>query len=112
MVGNQWKALKSSSVKFTWLANGKNSSEGPGQAVYLSLECLTEIQALPKRCLLLSCYVQLGFKRTFFTLNHKTSLLLPSFKAASYDYPPRFQSRQNCPWATLKRLRTFSLAGN
>lgn len=52
-------------------------------------------------------HMQLGFKRTFFTLNHKTSLLLPSFKAASYDYPPRFQSKQNCPCPTLKCLRTF-----
>lgn len=100
------------SVEFTWLAKGKNSIESRGQALYLSLGCLTETQALPKRCLLLRCHVQFGFQRTFLTLNQQISLLLPSFKAASCDYPPRFQSRQNCPWATLKCVRTFLLAGS
>lgn len=115
--GSCWKPVEgtqSLSVEFTWLANTRKFIEaqerGPGQAIYLSLRCLTEIQALPKRCLLLRCHMQFGFKRTFFTLNHKISLLLPSFKAASYEYPHRFQSRQNYTWATLKILRTFLLA--
>lgn len=117
--GSGWKPVegtRSSSVEFTWLANDKNSTEaqerGPGEAIYLSLGCLTEIQALPKRCLLLWWHMHSSFKRTFFTLNHKISLLLPSFKAASYEYPPRFKSRQNYTLATLKSLRAFLLPGS
>lgn len=117
--GSGWKPVEgtqSSSVEFTWLTNGKNSIEAqersPGQAIYLSLGCLIEIQALPKRCFLLRWPMQFCFKRTFFTLNHTISLLLPSFKAASCEYPPRFQSRQNYTCATPKGLRGFLLAGS